>query len=56
MTDAERFTIICNVVEALWLKRLDPDYYAVKLDDLPTLTSSEARRIAAFIDDLYQSE
>jgi hypothetical protein len=52
MTGAERYMILCNI-EAIWLKRNDPDYYDVDLENLPRLTSPQARRIATFIEELF---
>lgn len=46
---AEKYTTICNLVEAMWLKRTDNDYYNIDLQNLPAMTSPEARRIANFI-------
>lgn len=52
---AERYTIICNLIEALWLKRKDEDYYNVDLQNLPNLTSPQARKIANFIIETLQA-
>jgi hypothetical protein len=52
---AEKYTTLCNLIEALWLKRLDADYYKVDLENLPNLTSPQARKIAMFIMETVQS-
>jgi hypothetical protein len=48
---AEKFGILCSLIEGIWLKRDDEDYHDVDLDCLPPLTSPQARRIAYFIMD-----
>lgn len=53
---AERYTIICNLIEALWFKRKDEDYYNVDLENLPNLTSPQARKIANFIIETLQAQ
>ncbi len=49
----DRYMILCNLIEAIWLKRADKNYYDIDLDDLPAMTSPQARRVATFIDNLY---
>lgn len=49
----DRFMILCNLIEALWEKRMDEDYFNVDLENLPPATSSQARRIALFIERLF---
>lgn len=46
---AEQYTILCNLFEALWIKRRDKDYYDIDTDDLPPLTSPQARKLASFV-------
>jgi hypothetical protein len=48
---AEKYMIICNLIEAIWQKRKDDNYYDVDLNNLPNLTSPQARKIATFITD-----
>lgn len=48
-TLAERYTTICNLIEAIWFKRKDEDYYNIDLENLPNLTSPQSRKIANFI-------
>jgi hypothetical protein len=50
---AERYGILCNLIEAIWLKKDDPDYYDIDLENLPPLTSPQARKIALFIENLF---
>jgi hypothetical protein len=51
--DANRFMTLCNLFEGIWLQRQDPDYYDVDLDNLPALTSPQARRLATFVEGLF---
>ena len=53
---AERYTIICNLIEALQLKRKDEDYYNLDLENLPNLTSPQARKIANFIVETFEAQ
>lgn len=53
---AKRYTTLCQLIEAFWMKRHDSDYYDVDLNQLPPLTSPQARRIAAFIESLFAEE
>jgi hypothetical protein len=53
---AEKFATICNLIEAIWLKRKAKDYYEINLEDLPPLTSPQARKIAGFIFDVLEVE
>lgn len=46
---AEKFTIMCNLIETLWLQRKAKDYHTIDLDNLANLTSPQARRVAMFI-------
>jgi hypothetical protein len=46
---AETYTTICNLIEAIWLKRNDKDYYNIDTTNLPPLTSPQARKLATFI-------
>jgi Recombination endonuclease VII len=50
----QRYATLCNLIEAIWIKRNDEDYYNVDLEDLPPLTSPQARRIATFIEELFE--
>jgi hypothetical protein len=49
---ADKYMKLCNLFEALWLKRNDTDYYDIDLDNLPPLTSPQARRLATFVFEL----
>jgi hypothetical protein len=51
----ERYTLMCNLIEAIWLaaKSDEDNLNALDLNDLPPLTSDGARRIASFIEDVY---
>ena len=49
-----RYTTLCNLIEALWMKRNDEKYYEIDLKHLPSITSPEARKIATFIEELYE--
>lgn len=51
----EKYTTICNLIEALWIKRKDEDYYNVDVENLPNLTSPQARKIANFIMDTLEA-
>jgi hypothetical protein len=42
MTHAGRYMILCNLIEAIWLKRNDPDYCDVDVENLLRLTSPQA--------------
>jgi len=53
---AHRYMVLCNLIEAIWAKRLDRDYYNIDLTDLPPFTSPQARRIATFIEELFEEE
>jgi hypothetical protein len=53
---SEQYMVLCNLIEALWLKRLDADYYDVDLGNLPEMTSPQARRVAKFIADTLKCE
>lgn len=48
---AYRYMILCNLLESMWHSKKP---HKVNLHDLTPLTSDDARRVAAFIDDLYQ--
>jgi hypothetical protein len=51
--EAERYMILCNLIETIWAQSSDKDYYDIDFDNLIPFTSPQARRIASFIDDLY---
>lgn len=53
---AEKYMVICNLIEAIWLKKDAKDYYDIDLQDLPPLTSPQARKIASFIFDVLEVE
>jgi len=36
---ANQYATLCNLIEGIWLKRKDKDYFDVDLDNLPNLTS-----------------
>jgi hypothetical protein len=48
--EVERYTLMCNLIEAIWLA---DNLNTLDLNDLPPLTSDGARRIASFIEDVY---
>jgi hypothetical protein len=48
-----RYAVLCKLIEAIWLKREDDDYYEIDLENLPPLTSPQARKIATFIEKLF---
>lgn len=52
--EAERYMTLCNLIETIWARSEDEDYYDIDFDKLIPFTSPQARRIASFIDDLYQ--
>ena len=51
----ERYSVLCNLIETIWEKRLDDDYYNIDVDNLPEprMTSPQARKIATFIESLF---
>jgi hypothetical protein len=53
MTKKERYTnqytTMCNLIEAIWLKKDDKDYYNIDLENLPSMTSPQVRTSALFI-------
>jgi len=51
--DAIRYMKLCNLIETLWCNRKSKKYYEIDFDDLVPLTSPQARRIATYIDALY---
>jgi hypothetical protein len=52
--DPARYMVLCNLIETLWFQRKDKDFYEVDFNNLAPFTSPQARKIASFIDDLYQ--
>ena len=53
---AERYGILCSLIETMWVNRAKKDYYKVDYTRLMPLTSPQAREIAAFIDSLYEDD
>jgi hypothetical protein len=53
---AEQYMTICNLFEALWLQRRSKNYYDVDTDNLPPLTSPQARKLAAFVFEVLEIE
>lgn len=53
---AERYMILCNLIETLWANRNKKDFYKVNYTRLMLLTSPQAREISMFIDSLYWDE
>jgi hypothetical protein len=54
MNEIDRYTILCNLFEAIFLKRLDKDYYNIDVENLPSLTSPQARKLASFVESLFE--
>jgi hypothetical protein len=52
--DAARYAILCNLIETIWAQSEDEDYYDIDFDELIPFTSPQARRIASFIESLYE--
>ena len=49
--DATRYAILCNLIETIWA---DPNDYEPDFDELIPFTSPQARRVASFIESLYE--
>ena len=47
--NADTYMTLCNLIEAMWLKRNDKDYYDIDTANLPPMTSPQARKLATFI-------
>ena len=47
--NANTYMTVCNLIEAMWLKRNDKDYYNIDTTNLPPMTSPQARKLATFI-------
>lgn len=47
---ADRYMVLCNLLETMWALKKP---WEVDLKDLVPMTSPQARKIANFIDDLY---
>lgn len=54
--EAERYMILCNLIETLWARRDRKDFWKVDYTHLEGMTSPQAREIATFIDALYWDE
>ena len=58
--EVTRYSILCNLIEAIWLQRRAKKYYDIDLDAVLAgeinLTSPQARKIATFIDELYRPD
>jgi len=52
--EAARYMILCNLIETLWVQSDEKNYYDIDFKNLAPFTSPQARKIATFIDDLYQ--
>jgi hypothetical protein len=52
----ERYEILCNLIEALWVRRDDPDWNNFDLANLPRMTSPQAEHIATFIQRMFDVE
>ena len=47
--NANTYMTLCNLIEAMWLKRNDKDYYNIDTTNLPRMSSPQARKLADFI-------
>ena len=47
--DSEHYTKLCSLFEAIWLKRADEDYYNIDTENLPAMTSPQARKLATWV-------
>jgi hypothetical protein len=56
MENAERYMTLCNLFEAIWLKRQDANYYDIDLNNLPAVTSPQARELATFVESLFADD
>jgi hypothetical protein len=54
--EAERYMILCTLIETMWVNRAKKYYYKVDYARLVPLTSPQAREIAAFINSLYEDD
>ena len=52
-TEVLRYAILCNLIETIWARSRDKDFYNIDFHDLLPMTSPQARRIATFIEELY---
>jgi hypothetical protein len=50
---AEIYMTLCNLFEAIWLKRRSKTYYEINTNNLPPMTSPQARKLATFVFDLF---
>lgn len=53
---ADRYMILCNLIETLWARREKKDFWKVDYTQLFDMTSPQAREIATFIESLYWDE
>lgn len=53
---AHRYTILCQLIETLWLIRAKKDYWSVDYKNLAPLVSPQSREIATFIEALFEDE
>ena len=54
--DSERYTKLCSLFEAIWLKRSDEDYYDIDTENLPAMTSPQAFKLATWVLDLFDQK
>lgn len=50
---AEIYMTLCNLFEAIWLKRRSNTWYEIDTSNLPPMTSERARNLATFVFDLF---
>ena len=53
---AHRYTLLCNLIETLWLVRKEKDYWTVDYKNLAPFVSPQSREIATFIEALFEDE